>query len=237
MMRLPDETGGVRGVWAAALVHVFTALGAVCALLATRALLERHWEEAFAWLGVALLIDGTDGTFARMTDVSGRLPRFSGERLDLIVDYLTYVFVPVLALLLAGYLPGFFGLVLASLILLSSLFHFSDTASKSEDYSFVGFPAIWNAVAFYIFALDMPAWAAAACVLTCVVLTFVPMHWAHPMRTPTLRLLTLAAVLLWAIASALALWQGFPASGAVQGTLAVVAAYGIGLTLLRRLWG
>src|SRR5262249_57305159 len=101
------------------------------------------------------------GTFARMVDVNARLPRFSGDRLDLLVDYLTYVFVPTVALLQAGYLHGGFGLVLASLILLSSLYHFSDTESKTEDYSFVGFPAIWNIVAFYIFAFQMSSWLAA----------------------------------------------------------------------------
>jgi phosphatidylcholine synthase len=220
-------------VWSAALVHVFTGLGIVCALLATLALLAKQWELAFAWLGLALLVDGIDGTFARLADVGGRLPRFSGERLDLVIDYVTYVFIPALALLLAGYLPGWFGVVLAGLILLSSLFHFSDTESKTEDHSFVGFPAIWNVVAFYVFAFQMPAWAVAALVLACVVLTFVPMHWAHPMRTPVLWPLTLAAMLLWAAAAFQALWGGFPASGPAQLVLAGVAAYGIGLTLLR----
>src|SRR5690349_2805856 len=114
----------MRSAWPAALVHLFTAMGVVCALAATRAVSVGAWEAAFAWLGVALFIDGIDGTFARMVKVTERLPRFSGERLDLVVDYVTYVFVPALALLQAGYLTGWFGLPLASLILLSSLFHF-----------------------------------------------------------------------------------------------------------------
>jgi phosphatidylcholine synthase len=223
----------MHGVWAAALVHVFTALGIVCALFATRAVLASEWELAFSWLGIALVIDGIDGTFARMAHVGTRLPRFSGERLDLVIDYVTYVFIPALALLLGGYLPGSLGLLLASLILLSSLYHFSDTASKTEDYSFVGFPAIWNVVAFYVFAFQMPPWAVAGLVFVCVLLTFVPLAWAHPMRTPALRPLTLAAMVLWGIAALMALWQGFPASSLAQVILAGVAIYGIGLTLLR----
>ena len=151
--------------WPAALVHLFTALGAVCALFATRAVLAGAWEQVFAWLGLALLIDGIDGTFARMANVSAKLPRFSGDRLDLIVDYVTYVFVPSLALLQAGYLSGGFGVMLASLILLSSLFHFSDTESKSDDHCFIGFPAIWNIVAFYVFAFQIPTWATSLLVL------------------------------------------------------------------------
>ena len=99
---------------------------------------------------------------ARKAKVQLWLPRFSGDRLDLVIDYLTYVFVPALALLQAGFLQGAWGLVLAALILLSSLFHFSDTESKADDYSFVGFPAIWNLVAFYVFAFALPPTAAAA---------------------------------------------------------------------------
>jgi phosphatidylcholine synthase len=223
--------------WPAALVHVFTGLGALCGLAATRAVLAGAWEEVFIWLGIALVIDGIDGTFARMARVTERLPRFSGERLDLVVDYVTYVFVPALALLQAAYLPGWFGVVLASLILLSSLFHFSDTESKTEDHCFVGFPAIWNIVAFYVFAFHMPPWLAGAVVLICVVFTFVPMAWAHPMRTPMLWPVTLGLSVVWSLAGIVTLWSGFPAGWAAQLALAVVAAYGIGLALARSLRG
>jgi phosphatidylcholine synthase len=223
--------------WPAALVHVFTALGALCGLAATRAVLAGAWEEVFVWLGIALVIDGIDGTFARMARVTERLPRFSGERLDLVIDYVTYVFVPALALLQAGFLPGWPGVVLASLILLSSLFHFSDTESKTEDHCFVGFPAIWNIVAFYVFAFQMPPWLAGAIVLMCVVFTFVPMAWAHPMRTPMLWPATLGLSAVWTVAAIVTLWSGFPAGWVAQLALAVVAAYGIGLALARSLRG
>jgi phosphatidylcholine synthase len=144
----------------------------------------------------------------------------------------TYVFVPVLALLQAGYLGGGFGVVLASLILLSSLFHFSDTESKSEDHCFVGFPAIWNIVAFYVFAFRMPIWAASLLVLACVVLTFVPLRWAHPLRTPLLWPVTVALTGLWLVAAFLTVWWGFPAGPLAQAALLLVAAYGVGLVLL-----
>jgi phosphatidylcholine synthase len=218
-------------MWAAASVHVFTALGAVCALLAMSAVISGSWEAAFAWLGVALVIDGIDGTFARMAKVQLWLPRFSGERLDLVIDYVTYVFVPALALLQAGFLRGTWGLVLAALILLSSLFHFSDTGSKADDHSFVGFPAIWNLVAFYIFAFRMSEVAASLVVLACVILTFVPLKWTHPMRTTRLRRLTLAAAVVWTAAAIAALVAGFPAPVWAQIPLAAIACYGIGLTL------
>ena len=220
--------------WPAALVHLFTALGAVCALFATQAVLAGSWELMFAWLGLALLIDGFDGMLARMADVASRLPRFSGDRLDLVIDYVTYVFVPALALLQAGFLGnGWFGVLLASLILLSSLFHFSDTESKTEDHCFVGFPAIWNIIAFYLFALGMPVWAAVLVVLACVALTFVPMRWAHPLRTPLLWPVTFALSGLWVLAAFVTICSGFPAGPVTKTVLVLAAIYGVGLALVR----
>lgn len=216
----------------AALVHIFTALGAVCGLMATMAVFAGAWEAVFGWLGLALVIDGIDGTFARMAKVEQRLPRFSGDRLDLVIDYVTYVFVPTLALLQAGFLPGYIGLMSAGLILVSSLFHFSDTQSKADDYSFVGFPAIWNAVAFYIFAFGLARWPTVAVVLACVALTFVPLKWAHPLRTPALRLLTALAIALWAVAAASTLLTGFPAGSWERAVLLLTGLYGVALALL-----
>ena len=225
----------MRMAWPAALVHLFTALGAVCALLATRAALADAWEQVFGWLGLALIIDGIDGTFARLADVKTKLPRFSGDRLDLVVDYMTYVFVPALALLQAGYLGGQgWGVVLGSIILLSSLFHFSDTESKTEDHCFVGFPAIWNIVAFYAFAFSMPTAAAVLLVLMCAALTFVPLHWAHPLRTPLLWPITFTLSAAWMLAAFGTIWSGFPAGTFAKGILLLAAAYGVGLALASR---
>jgi phosphatidylcholine synthase len=223
----------MRAILPAAVVHCFTALGAVCALLGLRAALAEEWVALFVWLGIALIIDGVDGTLARLSNVAAVLPRFSGERLDLIIDYLTYVFVPALALMLGGFLEGTLGVLLAALILLSSLFHFSDTESKTPDYCFVGFPALWNVVAFYAFALGMPSWLAAAMVSVLVVLTFVPWLWVHPLRTPLLRPVTLLILVAWFAAAVLTLRQGFPATPALQAILVLAALYVLALVLFR----
>lgn len=218
---------------AAALVHVFTALGAVCALLATLAIFQQDWRGLFFWLGVAFFVDGIDGTFARMVNVSENLPRFSGERLDLVIDYVTYVFVPALALLAGGFLVGTWGIVLAALIVLSSLYHFTDMDSKADDLSFVGFPAIWNIVAFYLFAFAVSPTASAWVVLTCVVLTFVPMKWVHPLRVQKLMPLTIAATLAWSVAAYAAVHTGFEqAPEWARAVLLSVLLYGAGLALL-----
>lgn len=223
--------------WLAASVHLFTGLGIVCALLSVHALLAKAYEIAFLWLGVALIIDGIDGFFARTLDVKQRLPRFSGDKLDQVVDYVTYVFVPALALQLGGYLQGVWGGVLASLILLSSLYHFCDQDNKADDHCFVGFPAIWNIVAFHVFAFDLPGWAVAILVLACVALTFVPMRWLHPMRVRGLRPLNLAMSGLWAVAAIWTVSTGFPASAGAGAVLALVTLYGVGLAILWPLLG
>lgn len=220
---------------AAAGVHVFTALGAVCGLLAALAVFDAAWERMFAWLGLALVIDGIDGTFARMAHVEERLPRFSGERLDLVVDYVTYVFVPALALVRGGFLPGDLGLVLAAAILLSSLYHFADLASKGDDYSFIGFPAVWNLVAFYLFAFAAPQGVACAVVAACIALTFIPMRWVHPLRVVRLRAPTLAITLAWTVAAVAAVMSGLPASAWIRAVLGGAAAYLVALALWRSL--
>ena len=231
----PPEPTGWR--WAAAAVHLFTALGAVCALFAIHAVLDGKYELAFVWLGIAFIIDGVDGTFARAVDVSRRLPDFSGEKLDLVVDYVTYVFVPTLALQLGGYLTGAWGGVLAGLILLSSLFHFSHLGSKADDHCFVGFPAVVNVVAFYIFAFAPPGWAVSGLILLCVALTFVPMRWLHPLRVAQFQRVNIAMCVLWAGAAIWTVAAGFPANIVALALLAVVAIYGVGLSVLWPLVG
>jgi phosphatidylcholine synthase len=231
----PPESAGWR--WGAAAVHLFTASGAVCGLFAIHAVLAGRYEAAFVWLGVALIVDGIDGAFARALDVGRRLPDFSGEKLDLVVDYVTYVFVPALALQLGGFLTGAWGGVLAGLILLSSLFHFSHLGSKADDHCFVGFPAVWNVVAFYIFAFAPPGWAVSVIVLLCVGFTFVPMRWLHPMRVVQFRSVNIAVCLLWAGAAIWTLMTGFPAHAVAMVVLALVALYVIGLSVLWPLIG
>ena len=146
----------------AAAVHVLTASGAVLGLLSLLSASEGQWAVAFAWLGAALIVDGVDGPLARLVDVKRVLPRFSGEELDHLVDYLTYVAVPAFMVARAELVPESLRLPLASVIMLVSLYHFSDTESKTADGYFVGFPAIWNVVVLYCFVLDFAPFVSAS---------------------------------------------------------------------------
>lgn len=209
----------------AASVHVLTAVGAVLALLALRAAHQADWQMMFVWLGVALVIDAVDGPLARLFDVKAVLPRFSGERLDLIVDYLTYVAIPAFVLTETALLPEWSRLPAAVAVLLSGLFHVSDVSSKTEEGYFVGFPAIWNIVLLYLFVLGLPPYGALAAVAGLVVLTFVQLPYVHPFRVVRLRLLTGLVVLVWACAAAVAIANPFPSALWIKIVLLAAAAY------------
>lgn len=219
----------------AASVHLLTAGGAVLALLALRAVHDGDWPMMFVWLGAALIVDAADGPLARKLKVKTALPRFSGERLDLIVDYLTYVAVPAYALTEASLLPEAARLPAAAAILLSSLFHVADVQSKTEEGYFVGFPAIWNIVLLYLFALSLPPYVALAIVALFVVATFLPILAVHPFRVARLRPLTCLVAVLWAGAAAAAIANPFPSPLWVQAVLIVTALYLAGVGLFRSL--
>ncbi len=219
----------------AASVHILTAVGAVLALLALRAAHAGDWQMMFVWLGIALVVDTVDGPLARLFDVKTVLPRFSGERLDLIVDYLTYVAIPAFVLTETDLLPELFRLPAAIAILLSGLFHVSDVDSKTDEGFFVGFPAIWNIVLLYLFALGLPPPAALAVVAVLVGLTFMPILYVHPFRVARLRVVTGLVVLVWAGVAAVAIAYPFPSAPWVQVTLLAVVVYFAVLGLWRSL--
>jgi phosphatidylcholine synthase len=215
----------MNGRLAAAAVHLLTASGVALALLALLAAQDGKWQLMFAWLGIALVVDAVDGPLARRFKVQSVLPGFSGERLDLIIDYLTYVAIPAFALTKADLLPEEFRLPAAIAILLSSLYHVANVHSKTEEGYFVGFPAIWNVVLLYLFALGLPPYAALFVVAFFVLLTFVPILCVHPFRVVRLRVLTVLVTIAWTLAAAAAILYSFPSPAWVQALLLVTAVY------------
>jgi phosphatidylcholine synthase len=187
------------------LAHFYTGLGAVVALAATIEVVAGDFRGAFLWLGVQLLIDSTDGVLARALRVKDRLPHFDGARLDDIIDYLTYVFIPVLLMLQAGLLPAGWSVGVGGLVLLASGYGFcrSDAKTLTSDYFFTGFPSYWNLVALYLFLFDLSPAINAGVVTLLALLVFVPTRYIYPSRTKTLSRLTLVLGMLW---GALLIW-------------------------------
>jgi phosphatidylcholine synthase len=219
---------------AAFAVHIFTASGAACALLALIAAVRADWPAMFIWLGIALVIDGVDGTFARRLRVAELLPRWSGDVLDLVVDILNYVFVPAYALAASGMLPQSLAIALGALVVVTGSLYFADRLMKTSDYYFRGFPALWNVAAFYLFLLKPAPWLSAVIVAALAVLTFVPFHVIHPMRIAHMRALTLAALAAWGLLAVMAVAENLEPGYWVDTALCVSAIYFVGLGFLRR---
>jgi phosphatidylcholine synthase len=187
----------------AALVHLYTASGAVIAFLMVLAAFGGDVVGAL-WLGLAaLIIDSTDGTLARRFRVSETIPWFDGRRLDDIVDYLTYVFAPVVLLWYGGFLPdGASGILLAAMPLLASSYQFCRVDAKTDDHFFLGFPSYWNVVAFYIIIFNASPAVASTILAVCSIMVFVPIRYLYPSRTEAFRPLTLALTGLFLLAYA-----------------------------------
>ena len=193
---------------AGGLVHLYTASGSVLALLIVLAAFEGEAVTAL-WLGLAaLFVDGTDGMLARRMRVKETIPWFDGARLDDIVDYLTYVFAPVVLLWTTGHLPaGALGWAVAALPLLASSYQFCRVDAKTSDHFFLGFPSYWNVVAFYAIVLDLTPATLAGIVVVCAVLVFVPVRYLYPSRMTSLRVPTLAFSAVFAVTCAVLLLQ------------------------------
>ena len=212
-------------------VHVFTAAGAALGFLALLAAFERRWTAMFCLLGIALFVDGVDGTFARKYRVAEVLPRWSGDVLDLVVDFVTYVFVPAYAIAASGLLPPALAIPAGLVIVVTSALYFADGNMKTPDNYFRGFPALWNAVAFYLFVLKPVPWLTTAAIVGLAILTFVPFKFVHPFRVARLRTLTLAALVLWAVLASVALFYDLDPGPWVASGLAIIAAYFVGVGL------
>ena len=219
-------------------MHLYTASGSVLGLLIVLAAFEGDVEAAL-WLGLAtLFIDGTDGMLARRFRVKETIPWFDGARLDDIVDYLTYVFAPIVLLWTTGQLPeGAIGWAVAALPLLASCYQFCRVDAKTSDHFFLGFPSYWNIVAFYVIVLELGDLGTGVLIVVFAVLVFVPIRYVYPSRTRALQGLTLTLTLVWLIAYAVLVVQlPDPNAWVIAASLAYVAYYW-GLSLWMTAWG
>jgi phosphatidylcholine synthase len=156
-------------------------------------------RQAFLWMFAATFVDGTDGWLSRLARVKERTPAFDGARLDDIVDYLTFVFLPAFLIVMAGLVPGELRFVVAGAMLLSSAYGFASLDAKTSDYFFTGFPSYWNIVALYLAVLGLSLWVNAAVVIAFALLVFVRIGYVYPTRTPTLKFVTLALMAVWGV--------------------------------------
>jgi phosphatidylcholine synthase len=223
-----------RAACAALLVHLLTACGAGLAFIALLAVIDGDFPAMFAWLGLALFIDAIDGMLARAANVSERAGQIDGALLDLVVDFLTYVIVPMVALWRAGLLEPAMALATCLIVTIASGLYFADRRMKTRDFGFRGFPAAWNVVALYLFVFRLPAWLNVAILLAATAAMFAPVVFVHPLRVQRLKTLTIAVSMVWLVSAALAIAGGFDGGPIARGGLIVSAGYFLGLPFTRR---
>ncbi len=206
-------------------VHLFTATGAVFAMLALLEAVQGDWAMMFLWLVVAFIVDGIDGPLARRYQVKQNARTIDGVLLDLIIDYLTYVFIPAFALFQSGLLPGWTGWIAIIVITFTSVLYFADTRMKTTDNSFQGFPACWNMAAVVIFATRPDFWIILAIVIFLAVAMFTQLKFIHPVRTARWRTLSLPVALVWTALAGWAAWTGFAQPQFVTAGLVITSLY------------
>ena len=215
-------------------VHIFTACGAALALLALILATGGHWAAMFFCLGMALVVDGVDGPLAREFKVAEVLPRWSGDTLDLIVDFTTYVFVPAYAIAASGLLPQVLAIPSGVVVVITGALYFADRQMKTPDNYFRGFPALWNLAAFYLYLLAPPPWLAAVMIAALAALSFTPIKFLHPLRVRHWRVLNIALLAAWAALAFLAVINDLAPGPYVTWPLVAIAIYFFGAGLLRR---
>ena len=235
---VPDASAGSPApplVRAAAFgVHLLTAAGAALALLSLFAAAERRWPLMFLWLGFAVIVDTIDGPIARKVRVGELLPRWSGDVLDLVVDFLTYVFIPAFAIANGGFWPEPGGVIAGIVIVTTGVLYFADRRMKTADNYFRGFPAVWNAVAFYLFLLRPNVWIAGALIVVPAIFTFVPIVFVHPFRVVHLRALNAALLLIGGVLIVVAIVEDLAPGPWVTGALCAICIYFVAAGLWRR---
>ncbi len=194
-------------------------------MLALLEAVREHWSMMFVWLGLALFVDGIDGPLARRFNVADVLPDWSGDTLDLVIDFLTYVFVPAYAIMASRLLLPVAAPLIGVAIVISGALYFSDHRMKTDDNHFRGFPALWNAAAFYLLLLKPSPVLATMVLAVFVVLTFVPFHTLHPLRTLRWRSLTLALIGIWAVLAIFTIVADFNVPALVKIALCGIAGY------------
>ena len=199
----PGQGRVTRRVVFAWLVHLYTATGAALAAWALLAVFAGDYRLTWVLISASIFIDSTDGVLARAAHVKTVLPGFDGRRLDDIVDYLCWVFVPVVFLVHAGMLPAWAAIA----PLVASGYGFGQADAKTEDHYFLGFPSYWSIVAFILYEFAAPQAVTLPLILFLSVMVFVPIRYLYPTQTRTLRALTLPLTGLWLITYGVLLLQ------------------------------
>ena len=179
-------------------VHIFTASGLLTGFLALIAIGEKDWKMAFIWLFVSFLIDGVDGTFARLFKVKEVLPQMDGKNIDFVIDFANYAIFPAYFFYMAEMVPEAWMYPCLAMILLSSAIYYGKDGMVADEQYFVGFPVLWNLLVFVaFFVLGNQPWLNVGMVIVFAILHFVPLKYAYPSRSRRFFWMHIIASTLW----------------------------------------
>lgn len=169
-------------------VHVYTASGLVFDALAMLEVCKEHPDPrwVFFWLLVAVFVDMTDGTLARRFDVKTNAPTFDGRKIDDIVDFLTFTFIPLILVIKMEWVPNP-AIAWVAPALICSVLGFANVGAKDESEGyFMGFPSYWNVVAFYAgyWVAIADGWLNVVMLLSLAALTLAPIGFIYPTLAP-----------------------------------------------------
>ncbi|WP_375685191.1 phosphatidylcholine synthase [Bartonella sp. TT110JLCBS] len=206
-------------------VHLLTASGSFLAFLSLISASQKEWTAMFCWLGLALLVDGIDGPIARKLDVKYVLPTWSGELLDNIIDYVTYVLIPAFALYQSGFMGVGLSFSLSAIIVISSAIYYADTSMKTKENFFKGFPVVWNMMVFTLFVVRPGEWITFIIIVLSAIISFLPIYFIHPVRVLRLRRVNFPIFLLWCVFGVSAFFYQLEAPNWVKIGISVTGIY------------
>jgi phosphatidylcholine synthase len=195
----------------AILVHCYTASGFLWALLTLWMIVREDYYSACLWMLVAIIVDSTDGFFARRYRVKEVLPSIEGRVLDDLSDFLNYTFLPAFMMIHAGWVPEP-RLAWGIIPIIVSAFAFSNRGIKNEDAGyFLGFPSYWNVFAMYVLVWFVRAeiqWPTVVFILIFSVASLMPLRFVYPSRAIQWKAFFIWGGVLWVAGMFVILWVG-----------------------------
>ncbi len=190
----------MRKVVAGYVIHSITAFGAIAGLISLEQFINGNFRSGLLWLIICQIIDGFDGPIARKIDIHLHATKFDGHILDLVVDYVTCVMVPVAMLIRLDLIKSNYSWIYVGLIIFTGALWFARTDQETEDHWFNGFPAAWNLVIPTFLILGTREIYIQITILVLSFLSLTKLKFPHLVKVKFLRPLTWSLAIIYFVA-------------------------------------
>ena len=183
------------------LVHLLTCSGLVAGFLSLTYIFKNDQKSALICLGIALVVDAIDGTLARKYKVSKYIKNIDGKMLDSVIDFFNYIIIPSIMIFWFSIVPVSFEILIPLIILIISAISYSNQNLMTSENFYRGFPCIWNILLLYIYFFDFSQIVNLILISACIILKFIPIKYAHPLRVKKLRIYSIVFMIIWFVSS------------------------------------